>query len=484
MGLSVLTNVGSLNAQRNLSQTQNSLETSLQRLSTGLRINSARDDAAGLAISTNITAQIRGLDQAARNSNDGISLAQVAEGALNETTNVLQRVRELAVQSANGTNSASERANLNTEVQQLIAEVDRIATQTEFNGNKILSSSGGFSASFQVGSDVAQTISLSISDSRANAVGVASNFSTVQNEFGTTTFGNRLRLQFAENIDSTVNNVSVTAVAADQNSIGKVNSLNAASGSTGVTAFSYGNSLNSQANADDDAGSTTLASGDITINGVDVRAVTNADADLEAAINEIAGQTGVSADNGAADSTSDLVLYNSTGAAITIEVNTANAATRSGFTQGTNTVAAGENGAIVLNQDVGSNTITFGNAGTGQALTGTSGTSVAVADTVVSNLSVASVADANLAILAVDQALTTINTTRATLGAVQNRLTSTVSNLQTTSENLSAARSRIRDADFAAETSALTKAQILQQAGVSVLSQANASPQLALALLS
>ena len=168
MALIVNTNIASLNAQRNLGKSQSLLNKSMQRLSSGLRINSAKDDAAGLAISNRMTAQIRGLNQAARNANDGISLAQTAEGALDETTNILQRMRELSIQSANDTNTATDRASLQSEVNQLISELDRISSSTSFNGKKMLD--GSFSgAKFQVGAEANQTISVSISSTASDA---------------------------------------------------------------------------------------------------------------------------------------------------------------------------------------------------------------------------------------------------------------------------------------------------------------------------
>lgn len=476
------TNIASLNAQRNLNRTQNSLQVSLQRLSSGLRINSAKDDAAGLAISERFTSQVRGLTQAARNANDGISLAQTAEGALGESTKAMQRIRELAVQSANASNSSTDRAALNSEVQQLIQEVDRIATQTSFNGNKVLSTVGGFAATFQVGANVNEVITTTVASVRTTDVGVASNYGTIQG-LTNANFALRLRNQYAEDISSTLNGQTITAVAVDTNAINKINSVNAVTAQTGITAFSYGNSLNSASAADDDVTSLALASGEIVINGVSVGAVTvNTVNDLVTKINAITSQTGVTADATAAG-TADLVLFNRTGAAISITVNTANAATRSGFAQGTTTVGAGDNGAIVLNAALASTAVTLGDAGTGQALTGTSGTSSTLTATNIAAIDVNTVSAANIAILAVDQALTTINSVRADLGAIQNRFETTIANLQATTENLSSARSRIQDTDFAAETAELTRNQILQQAGISILAQANVSQQTVLALL-
>ena len=182
MAMTVATNVSSLAAQGAISKSQNGLSTALQRLSSGMRINSAKDDAAGLGIATRMQSQVRGLNTAIRNANDGISLAQVAEGALGETSNILQRVRELAVQSSNASNSASDRDSLDTEAQQLIAEMDRIATQTEFNGSKILSTSGGFSASFQVGANAGETIAITVAAARSSDLGVSSNYTAVPAE--------------------------------------------------------------------------------------------------------------------------------------------------------------------------------------------------------------------------------------------------------------------------------------------------------------
>lgn len=476
------TNVASLNAQRNLTKSQDSLATSLQRLSTGLRINSAKDDAAGLAISERFTAQIRGLNQATRNANDGISLAQTAEGALGETVNALQRIRELAIQSANATNSATDRSALNTEVSQLISEIDRIATQTNFNGNKILSISSGFNATFQVGAGVGETISVTVDSARTSDIGAASNYNEISG-LSDANLASRLRNQYAEDISGTVNGVTVATVAADTNSSAKINALNDVSGQTGITAFSYGNSINGASAADDDATSLALNAGDIVINGVSVGAVSANTADgLADAINAISSQTGVTADAGSG--TSDLVLFNRDGDAISVTVNTADAATRSGFAQGTTEVAAGDNGAVVLNGGLSDTTVTTGDNGTLQAITGQTGASSdTLAQSTVTSLNVNTVASASVAIIAVDKALDTINSLRSTLGAVQNRLDSTISSLSSTSENLSASRSRIQDADFAAETANLTRSQILQQAGTSILAQANALPQNALSLL-
>jgi flagellin len=376
MAQTINTNVASLNAQRNLNRSQGLLNQSLERLSTGLRINSAKDDAAGLAISERFTTQIRGLNQAVRNASDGISLAQTAESALGELTNNLQRIRELAVQSANASNSASDREALDAEVQQRIAEVDRIAKQTNFNGVKVLDGSFG-TATFQVGANVGETISV-----------------------GLTT--------------------SVTAA-----SIGTVNTL------TGG-AFSNADAAETVNVAFVDADSTALGNVDIT-GGMTVQEAVDA-------INN-GNVTGISA----FVNESDQIQILSSAGVVTI--------TETGGT----------------NNDLG--------------LAGDTAVETASATTTLAGVSVSDVSAANFAIARIDSALTDVNGLRGDLGAIQNRFESTIINLQTVSENLAASRGRIQDADFAAETAALTKAQILQQAGISVLSQANAQPQLALSLL-
>ena len=378
------TNIASLNAQRNLNTSQSSLNTSLQRLSSGLRINSAKDDAAGLAIATRFTSQINGLDQASRNANDGISLAQTAEGALGTITDNLQRIRELAVQSRNATNSATDRAALNTEAQQLKAEIDRVASTTSFNGVKLLD--GSFTnQAFQVGANVGETISIgAIANAQSSALGsssVAQVTGAAASAFTAITAGHL-----------TINSVSVGAIAADTNAANRASNI-------------------------------------------------------AAAVNSYSSQTGVYATI-LSSSPTQVVLTNS------------------------GSVPATPNIVLAL-----SGTATTATTGL------TAATTSAATATGFAALDISSVAGADTAITSMDAALSAVNTARATLGAVQNRFSSTVANLQTTSENLSASRSRIQDADFAAETAMLTRAQILQQAGTAMLAQANALPQNVLSLL-
>jgi len=378
------TNTISLNAQRNLQSNSASLATTIQRLSSGLRINSARDDAAGLAISERFTTQIRGLNQAARNANDGISLAQVAEGALGELGNNLQRIRELAVQSSNATNSASDRRALNEEVQQLVSEIQRVASQTDFNGTRLLD--GSFTGqAFQVGANAGQLITI---DRVANAQTAA---------LGGSLF---------------------------------------ASGTVTIAA--------------PPAGTTPITLTGITVNGVAL-----ADVSVPAS-----GTTGAATQTAATAALVAAINARSADLGLVAEVD--------GTTPGQVNVSSFRAGAAA---------ITF-------AVTGATAAFVApTAQTFVSNANISTFLGAQRALSVMDSALTTVNSARADLGAIQNRFSSVVANLTTSSENLSASRSRIRDADYARETAELTRTQILQQAGTAMLAQANQIPQNVLTLL-
>ncbi len=354
------TNTISLNAQRNLGTSGASLATTIQRLSSGLRINSAKDDAAGLAISERFSTQIRGLDVAVRNANDGISLAQVAEGSLTEIGNNLQRIRELAVQSSNASNSASDRAALNAEVKQLTSEIDRVAKQADFNGTKLLD--GTFSSQlFQVGANAGQAIAIDkVVDARAQTLGGV----TFANTYAGTALGT----------------------------------------------------------------------------------------DAAAAINNKLGETGVYAEVKAG-------VINLT------------------------SVKGGQEFALAFGGPVVAGATVSTAANLGLTETSTNGGDLATTNSFVQGLDITTFAGAQRALEVVDKALTSVNGARADLGAIQNRFTSVVANLQTSSENLAASRSRIRDTDFAKETAELTRTQILQQAGTAMLAQANQAPQGVLSLL-
>ncbi len=616
MALTINTNVASLNAQRNLSRSQDSLATSLQRLSSGLRINSAKDDAAGLAISERFTTQIRGLSQAVRNANDGISLSQVAEGALSETSNALQRIRELAIQAANSTNSISDRAALNSEAQQLLSEIQRVATQTTFNGQKILD--GSFStAQFQVGADANQTISVSITGATTNLLG----------SYQTTGMA-AVSSDVFDGSNFTINGVNVGSSAATSapgvtaaSAAAKATAINAVTSQTGVTATAT-NTVTGVAPVPGQA----LQNGDLVINGIAIGSIAkDADAAVQAqnavtAINAVSNQTGVTATRDAATGAITLTaadgrdirieagnagsaaivtdIYNATGLdaateadptgndtalltidanavvttdtngsgsadivlgdtisidGVTYEFNTAGTTTSNvlvvvaatndevavgnalanaitaQYNAGNTTVSVVNNGDGTLNltnnlvgaagisyaetlaadsgaaigigavaggTDAAGNTAVdnrgtltlssaenflLGGTSTGLAAAGASSASTAL--TQLATVDISTVDGANAALSVLDGALSQVSTIRADLGAIQNRLGSTIANLSNLTENLSAARSRVQDADFAAETANLTRNQILQQAGVAILAQANGLPQLALSLL-
>jgi flagellin len=375
------TNVMSLNAQRNLATSSGELSTSLQRLSSGLRINGAKDDAAGLAISQRFTAQIRGLSTAIRNAGDAVSLTQTAEGALGSVTSNLQRMRELAVQASNGTNSQVDRDALNAEYSQLRSEVQRVADQTVFAGLKLLD--GSFSGvNFQVGANVGEVI-------------------TIQS----------------------LANVSTGALG------GTFTRVEGSEAASSMTSFA-----------------TAIAAGGLTINGTSVGAIAAAGSaqeragQLVSAINAVSATTGVGASYDAA--TGNFTL--SSGAAITY---------------------GGASATVALAG------FAAGSVGTSTSTTGMNSTNVS------------SFTNAQQALGVLDNALTSVNSSRATIGAINSRFDSVIANLRSTTENLSASRSRIQDTDFAQETTRLTRAQVLQQAGVAMLAQANASPQQVLSLL-
>ncbi len=453
------TNIASLTAQRNLNGSQSSLATSLQRLSSGLRINSAKDDAAGLAISERFTTQIRGLNQAIRNANDGVSFAQTAEGALSTAGDALQRIRELAVQSINDTNSASDRQALNNEVGQLIAEVNRIASATQFNGQNILDGSLS-TLTFQVGANQGQTISVTGVDSRGSKLGADTATGTAVDSTTLTAGGPDLTINGSA--------VDTTAVVASGDIDDLITAINSVANDSGVQAqksSSLTQAFTFTAGADET----------FTVNGVSIDFVTATDTidSLTTKINDVSGQTGVTATN---DGT-DITLSSANAADMTI-VSTA--------VLGGAAVNATYQAGVVLSADVGTtgdpdDTIIIG--GADAADFGIDEASVTNARNILNNVDVLTSMTANDALLTLDFALQKVSGLRAELGAVQSRFESTISNLSVTSENQSAARSRIRDADFAAETAELTRAQILQQAGIAILSQANAQPQNVLALL-
>ena len=483
------TNIASLNAQRNLNSSQSALQTSLQRLSSGLRINSAKDDAAGLAISERFTTQIRGLNQAARNANDGISLSQTGEGALGELTSNLQRIRELAVQSANATNSASDRAALDLEVQQRLSEIDRTAVQTSFNGRKILDGSFG-NAAFQIGANVGETISVNLTTSmRTNQIGQIATATGTAVSVNALTDGG-LTIAIGTGTALAVG-ASVAGIAAGQtadSAFAKVNAINAA-GVTGLTATAANTSTATFSTIT----GATLGNGtgfvagtySLTVNGTTIyNAQTLGDggsltgSDVAAQINLFSNTTGVSANFSGGNLTLNSTDGRNIVTAETVALGTAGGttgvagsgtgidATQEGTLRGSISLSATEN-----------ITMTGQFADIGQANT------ISKDTTTLATQNVLTVAAANSTIQRIDAALTSVSTLRSTFGAVQNRFESVISSLAATSENLTASRSRIQDTDFAAETAQLTRNQILQQAGTAMLAQANQLPNNVLTLL-
>jgi len=486
MALSINTNVASLNAQRNLGASQANLAKSMQRLSSGLRINSDKDDAAGLGISDRMTSQIRGLNQAARNANDGISLAQTAEGALQESTNILQRMRELAVQSANDTNTNDDRASLQAEVDQLISELDRIANNTTFNNKKLLDGSMS-NALFQVGANANQTISLSVGDARTNALGAnatsaSTGISTVGTAADSLTSAHNVLTINGEQI--AVSSDGVSTADPDSSARAVATGINAVSSRTGVTATANATTLNLGTIAADATGitGTTFVINNVQIStGGDAVLTNDSDGTFVDSINAVSNQTGVSA---SLDATNNLILTAADGR--NIEIATAGGADVDVFSAAFDLSGAADNdvavGTVTLNSD-DAIVVSGSLAAATHGMTLNAGTYTVSTNNAISNVDISSQTGANSAITNIDRAIGQIDASRGDLGAVQNRFESTIANLQNVAENLSSARSRILDADIAQETSNMTKQNILQQAGVSILAQANQTPQLALSLL-
>ncbi|WP_353192898.1 flagellin [Pandoraea pnomenusa] len=480
------TNIFSLVAQRNLSTSQSSLQTSITRLSSGLRINSAADDAAGLAITDRMTAQVNGLTQAQRNANDGISLVQTAAGALSSITDNLQRIRTLAVQATNTTNSDSDRAALDQEVQQRLAEINRTAQQTQFNGLSVLNGSMG-TANFQVGANAGQTISVNLSqsmginsigavasasssaaltkgapfvaDGTTNTITVTAGAAGTATKIAAGTYNTAAELAAAINAAATTSSGGTVTSVATVTSTGELSiagdGTNATTIATAGTAANLGITSSTSATVASTStkvgntltGAVTLAAGDLTITGANgvatqITGTFKTPTDLANAIS--ATNTGVTA---YIDTAGKLNLLS--GSAFTI------AGSTTGLANTGLTTAAGANGGV---QAVNTNST-------------------------LSAANVTSIDNATKMIAQIDSAIGTVDTLNATLGAIQNRFQSTISSLSTTTQNLTSARSGVQDTDYAAETANLTRSQILQQAGISMLSQANQLPQQVLKLL-
>ncbi|UNG20562.1 flagellin [Stutzerimonas zhaodongensis] len=496
MALTVNTNVASLNTQRNLSNSANALQTSMQRLSTGSRINSAKDDAAGLQISNRLTSQINGLGVATKNANDGISIAQTAEGALQQSTNILQRMRDLSLQAANGSNASSERQALNDEVKQLQSELNRISDTTTFGGQKLLD--GGFGTkSFQVGSNANETIGVTINAASAKSVGadrldvsgagygsVTSGASGGTIPAGTTSGGTL-------NITGSNGASGAATLVAAKSAKEMATEINTLSDKTGVTADAR-TGVELSALAASGNVSFTLGGGTntatISANVVDSKDLTA----LANAINAQSGKTGVTAE--LTNSNGSLKLLNEAGEDITVQ-NFAIAGSVGGATlksidydgkvSATKTAAltaANGNARIQGNLRLESSGA-FQASGAVNIVSATADAPVVSKLTSIADIDISNQEGAQNAISVIDSAIASIDKNRASLGAIQNRFENTINNLQNISENVSAARGRIQDTDFAAETANLSKNQILQQAGTAILAQAKQLPQAVLSLL-
>lgn len=495
MVMSIQTNVNSLSAQRGLRAAQDRVNGAMQKLSTGYRINKAGDDAAGLAISEKLKSQINGLNQAMRNAMDGISMVQTAEGGLGEVADMLQRMRVLAVQSANDVNTAGERTAIQKEVSQLKSEITRLADASTFNGTNLLD--GSFtSKQIQVGANQNQTISMSISSARSADIG--NNTFSATGDISTATAA-ATSAAAANNVDA--QNLTVTgelgsstiAVGAGDSAKAIAEAVNNQEGSTGVTATAEtGVKLSGLS----DAGGVSF-----TLGGDGSAAITAniADAsdlrDLVEAVNEKTATTGITAEIG--DNNGELILRHSSGEDITIDDFTSSGTGAQTISAQGLDSADGNAGAAVTLTEAGTDStrvgghLDFDSTSSFQVSsdTGAAGVVTAAATANASTLTSVAAVDVSTrdgsqnAIKTIDSALDKLNNLRATLGAIQNRFESTVSALESSAENLSASNSRIRDVDVASESAEMARAQVLSQAGVSVLAQANQQPQLALKLL-
>ncbi|MFZ5861384.1 MAG: flagellin [Nitrospirota bacterium] len=509
MGMTINTNIAALNAQKNLRKTESPLQTAMQRLSSGLRINSAKDDAAGLAIATRMTRSITGLSVAMRNANDGISVAQTAEAAMDEMITAVQRIYELAEQSASY-NTSADRDSLNQEVTELVAELNRIVTQTRYNGEQFLNQQ--FSIDIQVGVEVKETINVSTTNVSPTTMGVSTSYSSSLGASDVAASGFMTYNSAGLGASASLGGVDLgdaisTATDYKNNSLNLINRINQYTASHSVTAFGFGNALVGAsaamtiATADVSSTASSIDPGFLTINGVQVGSFSNSSAasaaivNMITAINNKSTTTGVSAYGissvgavmSAIDSTTRIVLANTNGAGISASLNSAvsGGTIISGvLSSAVMSVAAGANGKIIFNAGLNTTSVTADGSATLSAFgISTTATSVSLTAQSLNSVTVNNVANSNIAILAAKQSLETFVAEKAKLGAKLNRFESTIRNIEGTRLNLTQARSRTLDADFAVETTNFTKTLILQQAGTTILAQANSQPQSVLALL-
>ena len=480
MALTVNTNIASLNVQKNLNNASTALQTSMQRLSSGLRINSAKDDAAGLQISNRLTSQINGLGVAIKNANDGSSIAQTAEGAMQQSTNILQSMRTLALQSANGSPSAEDRKSNQAQYSALTAELTRIATTTTFGGKNLLDGSFG-TTSFQVGANANQTIDMTIGNVAANNIG-----------------SQQLSTQALTPTASGVTGGAITVTGGGQSATVTL--------AAGASAKQIAAQMNGAVGG---LGATASTEAQFTVNSATIAAATpkNANFTLQVGSGTAVQFTGVTSTSDLADqlksnaaklgisvnynsSTNALSVKSDTGENLTFNAGDAGAAgisvaTKDGTgTYGTATALAATaiiaTGAVALNS---SNSYALNGAGVAGVFAAGAATAANSTKTTVNNTDVTTAANAQNAIDVITQAISDIDSQRAGLGAVQNRFDNTVANLTSIADNSTAARGQIQDVDYAAETAQLTKQQTLQQASTAILSQANQLPSAVLKLL-
>ncbi|KHT61517.1 hypothetical protein RJ45_21590 [Photobacterium gaetbulicola] len=486
MSVSVNTNVSAMTAQRHLGSATNNVSGSMERLSSGLRINSAADDAAGLQISNRLTSQSNGLSVAMRNANDGISIAQTAEGAMQESTNIMQRMRDLSLQAANGSNSAEDREALNTEIGALQDELTRISDTTTFGGQNLLDGSYG-TQDFQVGANANETISLTLGDMSASALGgtFASSGSADIDDATVTAFGG-----------AATNNTANAGLAANETLTIQAGTESAdvtvGTGATATQAAREINTSQSIVTADTEVKAALSSDGDfegtIAIGDTEVEILKGDDND---AIVKKLDNAGISATNNSgsieleATGVDGVVVTASAGNTGDMTVENQNEGTPTTITVGPSDDASAEvTASLTFSSDKSFN---IASDGTGMIGGDGSGTAAAVSATAefksVDSIDISSAESAQAAVEVIDSAIAQIDSQRADLGAVQNRFDHTLNNLANINENVNASNSRIKDVDFATETVDLTKNQILQQASTSILAQAKMNPQAALSLL-
>jgi flagellin len=480
MSLVLNTNYDSLVAQNNLASSGMQLSSALQQLSSGLRVNTAADDAAGYAIAQSMTSQINGLNQAARNANDGVSLTQTAQGALTEITNDLQAMRTLAVQSLNATNSTQNRLNLDQQFQQLSQDIDQVARTSAFNGVNLLD--GTFQgAQFQIGANAGQTITVSsVASVRTAAIGQSfvASATGAATTFGTALASGDLTIQVGSNTFTVGAAVNGTNGQDNSSAYAIANAINAVA--SGVTATAQANAWT---NAAAPTGGAAADAGTFTINGATVTVAagqlggTNDLTNVIGDINAVSAVSGVTASNNGGF----IQLTAADGRNISVSAVTSTGGTLTAAKAGIGTFAAANHTSSV---NLSSST-TFVVAGSTPGHAGLTANTYSAAATgvSVSNANVQSVTNSNAALASIDAALQQVASTGAQLGAFQSRFQAAISGLQTSATNLSSAKSRIVDADYATATSSLSKAQILQQAGTAMVAQANTIPQSILTLL-